>query len=96
MERLAAVRELDDAAVALSMEGRVDEALAKFDSAISLNRSNPIVYVNRGLMHEREGYPELALQDLLTARRLAPEGWPAAAQLEQLIADLEAVLPTPQ
>jgi hypothetical protein len=43
-------------------------------------------------MHEREGHPRLALQDFLTARRLAPEGWPQAAMLDRLIADLEAVL----
>jgi tetratricopeptide (TPR) repeat protein len=94
--RLAAVRTLDEAGVALSMEGRIDEALAKFDSAISLNRSNPVVYVNRGLMHEREGHPELALEDFLNARRLAPTGWPQAAVLEQLISDLKAVLARPQ
>ena len=90
--RQQVVQRLDQEAVQHSVEGRIEEAEAAFEEAMALDPSNPVAFVNRGLMWERQGELERALEDFLEARRLAPTGWTALGTVERLIRDTEASL----
>jgi tetratricopeptide (TPR) repeat protein len=90
--RQQVVQRLDAEAVQHSVEGRIEEAEAAFEEAIALDPSNPVAFVNRGLMWERQGELEWALEDFIEARRRASPGWTALVTVERLIRDTEASL----
>ncbi len=53
--------------------GRFGDALVMFDETIALEPDFAGTYANRGILHDRMGNHELALQDYVTALQLDPE-----------------------
>ncbi|MDE0309427.1 MAG: tetratricopeptide repeat protein [Acidiferrobacterales bacterium] len=52
---------------------RFEDALKVFDESIALEPNFAGTYANRGILHDRMGHHELALQDYVTALQLDPE-----------------------
>src|SRR5690606_15091429 len=56
----------------LQSAGRLEEALATCDDALTYKPSNVPMLLTRGAIHEALGRPEVALRDLARAAALAP------------------------
>ncbi len=64
--------------------GRYEEALAEIEAALAVDPLNVEAYHNRGVLHERAGRPEAAVESYRTALRYTPDYAPSAAALARL------------
>ena len=94
-------------AQALAKSGKVEEALAEFDKAITIDPHHAEALYNRGLLYQRERQHQLAVDDFTTAHGLTPQraepllaraiSYLAMDKLKEAAADLdEAVQADPQ
>lgn len=60
-------------AQALVRSGKVDEALAEFDKAITIDPHHAEALYNRGLLYQRERQHQLAVDDFSSANGLTPQ-----------------------
>ena len=54
----------------LSDEGKWDEAISEFSSAIGIDRNNVNAYAQRGLANAKSGRPDRAIADLKKVKEL--------------------------
>jgi predicted AlkP superfamily phosphohydrolase/phosphomutase/tetratricopeptide (TPR) repeat protein len=64
--------------------GRYEEALAEIEAALAVDPLNVEAYHNRGVLHERSGQPEAAVESYRTALRYTPDYEPSARALARL------------
>jgi tetratricopeptide (TPR) repeat protein len=74
---------------ALGALGRYDEALAQLAQAVKLAPLNPEARYNRGIIFERQGKPEAALDEYRTLLRYTPDYAPARQALVRLTGSAE-------
>jgi Tfp pilus assembly protein PilF len=60
-------------AQALAKSGKVEEALAEFDKAITIDPHHAEALYNRGLLYQRERQHQLAIDDFSSANGLTPQ-----------------------
>lgn len=60
-------------AQALAKSGKVEEALAEFDKAITIDPHHAEALYNRGLLYQRERQHQLAVDDFTSANGLTPQ-----------------------
>lgn len=94
-------------AQALAVSGKVEEALAEFDKAITIDPHHAEALYNRGLLYQRERQHQLAVDDFSSAHGLTPQraepllaraiSYMAMDKFKEAAADLdEAVQADPQ
>ncbi len=64
----------NDLGIALGQNAKYVSSISAFSTAISMRANNYEYYVNRAVVENLNKQPGAALQDLRTARRLAPDG----------------------
>jgi tetratricopeptide (TPR) repeat protein len=60
--------------LAYMQKNELDRALADFNVALKIAPRDPVLFINRGRVHQKKGMPDLALADLRRAETLADSG----------------------
>jgi predicted AlkP superfamily phosphohydrolase/phosphomutase/tetratricopeptide (TPR) repeat protein len=78
---------------ALGALGRYDESLEQLNKAIELQPLNPEAYHNRGVIYEKKGDRDAAIEQYRTALRYNPEYEPSRAALVRLTGSAQVNAP---
>ncbi|NQV82788.1 MAG: tetratricopeptide repeat protein [Rhodospirillales bacterium] len=79
--------------LALKRTGKIDEAIASFDTAITIDPNNVEAHLNLGFLFKDTGNPEAAVESLRAALALDPENRKAAYLLAALTDEMTEAPP---